>query len=54
MITISYQCLPEWLILEVNIANANVLMSRSIDLQLIEDLQLANAIRKEMLITYYN
>jgi hypothetical protein len=54
MTTISYQCLPEWLILEVNIANANVLMSRSTNQQLIEDLMLANAIRKEMLVVYYN
>lgn len=54
MTTISYQCLPQWMILEVNIANANAMISRSTNQQLIEDLMLANAIRKEMLVVYYN
>jgi hypothetical protein len=52
--TISYQCLPQWLIIETNIANANAMISRSTNQQLIEDLMLANAIRKEMLVVYYN
>jgi hypothetical protein len=51
---ISYQCLPQWMILEVNIANANAIIARSTNQQLIEDLMLANAIRKEMLVVYYN
>jgi hypothetical protein len=54
MTTIDYQCLPQWLILEVNIANANAMISRSTNQQLIEDLMLANAIRREMLVVYYN
>ena len=52
--TIDYQCLPQWVILEFNISEANKLIASSTNKQLIEDLQLANAIRKEMLITYYN
>jgi hypothetical protein len=58
MMTIHYLCLPQWVILEVNIANANKLIKLSKKLstnqQLIEDLMLANAIRKEILVGYYN
>jgi hypothetical protein len=52
--TIHYQCLHPISVIMFNISEANKLIARSTNQQLIEDLQLANAIRKEMLVVYYN